>query len=110
MIDPGQPVRTAVVAIAMLFCMEQSVCAAEPQSPAKVDNQPPAKVDKKSSDYRDGFSDGCEHATSGATRDERRFLTNVAYHGGWIAGFQNCYSHMTINTNGDPNGPFKNPF
>lgn len=72
--------------------------------------QTPPQLDKKSPDFRVGYNDGCEHATTGNTRNETRFLTNASYHNGWIAGFDSCYMHNTIQTNGDPNGPLKNLF
>jgi hypothetical protein len=50
------------------------------------------------------------HATAGQPRNEARFKTDASYHVGWTTGFSRCYSHLTINTNGDPNGPLKNIF
>jgi hypothetical protein len=72
--------------------------------------QTPAPASQDAPDYRRGFTDGCLHATEGMMRNETRFNTDMLYHAGWQKGFQNCYPHQTINTNGDPNGPLKNLF
>jgi len=68
------------------------------------------QADRTSPDFREGLSEGCEHASFGMTRNEPRFKTNINYHEGWVAGYKSCYAHATINTNGDPNGPMKNVF
>lgn len=97
--------RHSVIVLAALFSLVSSVALAQtPSSPAAP--QP----EKKSSEFQTGYTDGCIHATSGGTRNETLFKTDVSYHSGWIAGFSSCYSHLTINTNGDPNGPLKNIF
>ena len=66
--------------------------------------------DKSTDNYRNGFRDGCEHATMGNIRNEFRFNKDFDYHEGWVAGYKSCYPHQTINTNNDPNGPLKGLF
>lgn len=67
----------------------------------------PIAPDRNSRAYRAGFSEGCEHATVGNTRNETRFGSDFNYHEGWVAGYHSCYSHNSLNTNNDPNGPLK---
>jgi hypothetical protein len=101
--------RDWTLGLAFLLC-GGATCLAQPTPTVQQSSVAPSQPDKKSDDYRNGFSDGCMHATSGNLRNEPRYATNVSYHAGWDVGFKSCYSHNTINTNGDPNGPLKGLF
>lgn len=90
-----------------LLLVSPAACLA--QSPKAVTDKPVAP-DRNSDAYRNGFSEGCEHATLGNTRNEVRFGKDLNFHDGWIAGYKSCYSHSSLNTNNDPNGPLKGLF
>lgn len=100
--------NTPVVALAVTLIAGTSAASlGQSVQPATAK---PIDIDKNSDAYRGGFSEGCEYATFGNTRNESRFRNDFNYHEGWVAGHKRCYAHQTINTNNDPNGPLKGLF
>lgn len=105
-------VSLAYILVAGTVCAQTTPVAASttqsapPQSPAApAASSPVAQIDTHAPDYRSGLADGCLHATNGMRRNETRFEADALYHAGWQKGFDNCYPHQTIHSNGDPNGP-----